>query len=417
MARILIVEDNVANMKLASLLLRKAGHDVLCASDAETGLTQARAERPDLIVMDIQLPGMDGLAATALLKKDMATAAIPVIALTAMASKSDQEKCRMAGCDAYIAKPIRYLEFYAAIDTLLANGESHFTRRADSAFEIGASPLESEAVFPLPSRDEALRKGQLILVAEDHPTSQKLILRQLAMLGFAADVAANGRLALDLWQSGDYALLLSDLHMPEMDGYELAAAIRSQEHGARRMPIVGLTASFAPGDNVRRQVNGIDDYLSKPLQLADLKAVLQKWLPAAKGNPQVHGESPSPVAVAARLDVRVLANLIGNDPALIAEFLNDFRISAQLIAMKLRTACTLHQTMQASEEAHKLTASARAVGAMALGKLCAEMESAGKAGNTQTLTSLLPLFEQELAGVNAFLERWQSQHSGRSIKE
>ena len=122
MARILIVEDNPANMKLASLLLLKAGHTVLCAVDAETGLTLARANQPDLILMDIQLPGMDGLAATALLKQDPATAAIPVIALTAMAMKADREKTRAAGCDAYIAKPLRYQELYAAIDALLAGG-------------------------------------------------------------------------------------------------------------------------------------------------------------------------------------------------------------------------------------------------------------------------------------------------------
>jgi two-component system cell cycle response regulator DivK len=120
MASILIIEDNRANMKLASLLLRKAGHAVLCASDAETGLTIARGSRPDLILMDIQLPGMDGLAATALLKQDRATAAIPIIALTAMAMKEDREKARIAGCDAYIAKPLRYRELYAAIDALLA---------------------------------------------------------------------------------------------------------------------------------------------------------------------------------------------------------------------------------------------------------------------------------------------------------
>ena len=120
MARILIIEDNAANMKLASLLLENAGHTALCAVDAETGLTLARAERPDLILMDIQLPGMDGLAATALLKQDPATAAIPIIALTAMAMKEDREKTRAAGCDAYIAKPLRYQELYAAIDRLLA---------------------------------------------------------------------------------------------------------------------------------------------------------------------------------------------------------------------------------------------------------------------------------------------------------
>ena len=120
MARILIVEDNVANMKLASLLLHNAGHSVLSAIDAETGLTLARAEQPDLILMDLQLPGIDGLAATALLKGDPATATIPVIALTALAMKEDQERARAAGCDAYIAKPLRYRELYAVIDELLA---------------------------------------------------------------------------------------------------------------------------------------------------------------------------------------------------------------------------------------------------------------------------------------------------------
>ncbi len=120
MARILIIEDNPANMKLAILLLRNVGHETLSAVDAETGLTLARAEQPELILMDVQLPGMDGLAATALLKADPATAAIPILALTAMAMKEDREKTRAAGCDAYIAKPLRYPELYAAIDRLLA---------------------------------------------------------------------------------------------------------------------------------------------------------------------------------------------------------------------------------------------------------------------------------------------------------
>lgn len=122
MATILIVEDNAANMKLAKLLLESAGHTPLCAVDAETGLTLARARKPDLILMDLQLPGMDGLAAIALLKKDPATAAIPVIALTAMAMKADREKARIAGCDAYISKPLRYKELLAAIDALIESG-------------------------------------------------------------------------------------------------------------------------------------------------------------------------------------------------------------------------------------------------------------------------------------------------------
>jgi two-component system cell cycle response regulator DivK len=120
MARILIIEDNPDNMFLTVLLLQSAGHTVLSAVDAEAGLTMARDEGPDLILMDIQLPGMDGLEATVLLKHADATRAIPVIALTALAMKGDEERIRAAGCDGYIAKPMRYQEFLAAIAAQLA---------------------------------------------------------------------------------------------------------------------------------------------------------------------------------------------------------------------------------------------------------------------------------------------------------
>jgi len=120
MASVLIVEDNPANMKLAMFLLESAGHTVLSATDAEAGLTIARDQQPDLILMDIQLPGMDGLEACALLKKDDATRGIPVIALTALAMKGDEERIRAAGCDGYIAKPMRYREFLTVIASQLA---------------------------------------------------------------------------------------------------------------------------------------------------------------------------------------------------------------------------------------------------------------------------------------------------------
>ena len=120
MATILIIEDNAANMKLARFLLESAGHAVVSATNAEAGLTLARGGRPDLILMDIQLPGMDGLEATALLKQDPCTRAVPVIALTALAMKGDEERIRAAGCDGYIAKPMRYQDFLATITTQLA---------------------------------------------------------------------------------------------------------------------------------------------------------------------------------------------------------------------------------------------------------------------------------------------------------
>lgn len=115
MATVLVVEDNPANMTLALFLLQSAGHEVLSATDAEAGLALARSRQPDLILMDIQLPGMDGLAATTQLKADDATRRIPVIALTALAMKGDEERIRAAGCDGYIGKPMRYKDFLAII--------------------------------------------------------------------------------------------------------------------------------------------------------------------------------------------------------------------------------------------------------------------------------------------------------------
>ena len=120
MATILIVEDNPTNMTLAVYVLESAGHTVLTATDAEAGLTIARSALPNLILMDIQLPGMDGLEATTHLKEDASTRAIPVIALTALAMKGDEERIRAAGCDGYIAKPLDYKDFLKVVAATLA---------------------------------------------------------------------------------------------------------------------------------------------------------------------------------------------------------------------------------------------------------------------------------------------------------
>jgi two-component system cell cycle response regulator DivK len=123
MARILVIEDSAMNMKHVIMLLEGFGHTTLSAFNAETGVPLARTGKPDLILMDIQLPGMDGLAAMVLLKKDPATAAIPIIAVTAFTMRNDRDKAVASGCDGYIVKPYRYRELCAVIDSfLLKNG-------------------------------------------------------------------------------------------------------------------------------------------------------------------------------------------------------------------------------------------------------------------------------------------------------
>jgi two-component system cell cycle response regulator DivK len=115
--KVLLVEDNAANMTLATFLLQSAGYEVISATDAETAVSLARAQSPALILMDIQLPGIDGLQATAQLRDDDATRDIPVVALTALAMKGDEERIRAAGCDGYIAKPLDYKSFLATVAT------------------------------------------------------------------------------------------------------------------------------------------------------------------------------------------------------------------------------------------------------------------------------------------------------------
>ncbi len=177
------------------------------------------------------------------------------------------------------------------VDTVTLDGDVMHREAFLRAVAVAAGRLHEKteaqppkvAAVVAPSREKALKEGRLILVAEDNEINQKVIRQQLALLGYAADIAQDGREALKRWESGIYALLLTDLHMPEMDGYQLTAAIRLAEQGKgkARAPIIAFTANALKGEAEHCRAVGMDDYLSKPVQLAHLNAILQKWLPAA----------------------------------------------------------------------------------------------------------------------------------------
>lgn len=124
MARILLIEDNIVNMALASILLEKAGHNVIQAEDAKIGLEKSLAESPDLILVDVQLPGMSGLEAAAQLKANPKTKAIPIIAVTAQAMNGDEARCRAAGCDDYLAKPLSYKTLWTTVQMQLEKSQA-----------------------------------------------------------------------------------------------------------------------------------------------------------------------------------------------------------------------------------------------------------------------------------------------------
>jgi PAS domain S-box-containing protein len=249
-----------------------------------------------------------------------------------------------------------------------------------------------ERVHAAPSRSNARAQGKLILVVEDNKTNQKVIVHQLALLGFASDMASNGLEALELWHGdNNYALLLTDLHMPKMDGYELTVAIRAEENDRRHIPIIALTANALKGEAQRCRDVGMDDYLSKPAPLERLKTMLEKWLPVAKSKP---------------VDVSILEALVGNDPEIISDFLQDFNRSATQITAELTTACASGQAEQASAAAHKLKSSARSVGALVLAELCEEIEQAAKASKLEVLAVLVLRFEAEMAAVKTYLDKY-----------
>ncbi|MES2187549.1 MAG: response regulator [Pseudomonadota bacterium] len=281
---------------------------------------------------------------------------------------------------------------------------------------LGAAPPQeprAPAGEPLgpPSREEAIRQGRLVLVTEDNETNQKVIQRQLGLLGIAADVVGDGRMALQRWRSGDYGLLITDLHMPVMDGYQLTQAIRQEEGiGRRRMPIVALSANTIQDEASRCLALGMDDYLSKPAQLADLRQMLAKWLSGprsgAAARPDARAPTPAPgVGLLDPVDVNVLEMLVGDDPAVIAEFLTEFSGRAQDSAVRIRAAVQAGLGHVAEAEAHKLKSAARSVGALELGELCDELEQLGHAGQLGVLAGLLPRFEAEVARVRHYLQQ------------
>jgi two-component system, sensor histidine kinase and response regulator len=129
-----------------------------------------------------------------------------------------------------------------------------------------------------PRRQEARRQGRLVLVAEDNEVNRVVLLKQLRLLGLEADCAVNGRDALELWRGGDFALLLTDLRMPEMDGYALARAIRAEESAGKHLPIIAVTANALRDEELLCRAAGMDGYLTKPIQRVRLQATIEAWL-------------------------------------------------------------------------------------------------------------------------------------------
>ncbi len=240
---------------------------------------------------------------------------------------------------------------------------------------------------------EALPGHQLILLAEDNAINLEVMQEQLSLLGYVAEMAEDGEVALSMWRNGRYGLLLTDCQMPNLDGYGLTAAIRQEEPDGSHLPIIAVTANATRNEMEHCLQCGMDDMLSKPFRLDQLRTLLSQWLPLPK-------EMPKEVADAATLDsnskeddkttgllliwdAAVLPNTLGDKPKLIKQLLEKFLIDAQERVTTIVTSAKTGDMNQICRTAHALKSLASVVGAMQLGELSQELEAIGKSTDVQ----------------------------------
>ena len=285
--KIMVIDDNATNRHLMRDLFTGWG----CATEELPGGVEA-IERlrevaggplmPDLAVVDYCMPDMDGVEFARLVKADPRLAAIPLVLATSIPQKGDSALMRDAGFSAYLTKPLKSSHLFDSVATLL--GESGVFKRT-----VVPRPIVTQHLL----NEERRARARLLLV-EDNAVNQKVATRILQKLGYGCDVAANGLEAVQAVCAIPYDIVLMDCQMPEMDGYEATGEIRRREAAGTtaipRVTIVAMTAEALKGDRERCLAAGMDDYLAKPIQLAELQRIMEKHLADKTASPG--GESP-----------------------------------------------------------------------------------------------------------------------------
>ncbi len=307
------------------------------------------------------------------------------------------EAGRSKGIFAAIPKPVRQARLVKVVAA--TDGRA--------SLDITATTGSSETVWQAPETADAVANGALVLVVEDNATNQIVIRQAMRKLGFAAEIAGNGLEGLEAWRTGRFGIVVTDCHMPEMDGYDMTRAIRADEDAAadgRHVPVVALSADAVSDAAQKCRDAGMDDYLTKPIELAKLEAAILRWAPgtadlrrrvSAKHAPPVTAPAPAatapkPTAITdpAIFDANRLKEMFGHLDAEAIALLDEFLIQAEARASAVEEALNNGDLKAAKDGSHSLKGSANGVGAVALGDLFARIEAALKQGDEDTAQDL-----------------------------
>lgn len=276
--KILYVEDNDDNIYMLKPRLERKGYEVLIAVDGKEGIYLANNKHPDLILMDLELPVLDGWEASKRLKEDPNTRHIPIIALSASVMGDAQSRAMDVGCDDFYSKPVDF-------NSLITKIQSFISEESEEVIEAKVSNQVQKKADKVQEQDQDLRK---ILIVDDDENNRYTLSEYLKREGFAnMDMAENGKIALDKLNDNNFDLVLMDLNMPEMDGIEALRHIKGDE-SLRHIPVVMISAADEIENETQCIEIGAEGFLPKPFNSMLLRARINASLGKKKLHEQDH---------------------------------------------------------------------------------------------------------------------------------
>ncbi len=382
-AHVLVVDDNLTQREVLAAYLRVWGVRCEAVASQRAALDYLRfasvaGEAVQIAVIDLNMPGGDGLSLGAEIRATSGARAPALVLMSSSARRGDAQAAREAGFVAYLSKPAHADDLHACLCQALGLHGLHTLTKGGSELITRHSLRERRA------------SGAHLLVVEDNVVNQEVARGLLARLGFGVDIAVNGHAALAALASRDYALVLMDCQMPEMDGYAASRAIRIGDGGVRDrgIPIIAMTAHAHAAERERCLAAGMSDYLCKPIAAAELEALLAKWL--ADSTLSSSSAAPLSNAIASVhdtvLDLASLRQRLCEDEALLATVLATFLRDTPARLVALHEAIIDGATEEVHRHAHQLRGVAANVGARQLAAQAAQADDA--AGDSETLRAL-----------------------------